>query len=92
MISPMPFCPSFEPCAKLTPEQVKTSSARIGHGGGVLPLGAVKSTSALSMTMLAKKATQYQPAMPTRTRVAIRPTGGFQVAKDLIGCPNCDAR
>ncbi len=29
MISPMPFCPSFDPCAKLTPVHVSTSSARI---------------------------------------------------------------
>ena len=34
MINPMPFWPSFEPCAKLTPVQVSTSSPRI-HGGGV---------------------------------------------------------
>ncbi len=40
MISPMPFCPSFDPCEKLTPEQVRISSARIGHGGGVLSFGA----------------------------------------------------
>src|SRR5208283_3279613 len=78
MISPMPFCPSFDPCAKLTPEQVKISRARIGQGGGVLPLGEVNSTSALSMTILANTATRYQPAMPTRTIVAIRPMGGFQ--------------
>src|SRR5580704_11915238 len=40
MISPMPFCPSFEPCEKLTPVHVNTSSARIQNGGGVLPTGA----------------------------------------------------
>src|SRR5262245_62705289 len=28
MMSPMPFCPSFEPWAKLTPVQVKTSRQR----------------------------------------------------------------
>ena len=37
---PMPFCPSFEPWKKLTPVQVSTMRARIGHGGGSLPLGA----------------------------------------------------
>ena len=39
MMRPMPFWPSLEPWAKLTPEQVKISSARIGHGGGVCALG-----------------------------------------------------
>ena len=39
MINPMPFCPSFEPCAKLTPVQVKTSIDRIQKGGGSLPTG-----------------------------------------------------
>src|SRR4051794_11339795 len=29
----MPFCPSLEPCAKLTPEQVATSRPRIQPGG-----------------------------------------------------------
>jgi hypothetical protein len=40
MMSPIPFCPSFEPWKKLTPVQVATISARIGHGGGCLPSGA----------------------------------------------------
>ncbi len=30
MISPMPFCPPLEPCAKLTPVLVSTNSERIG--------------------------------------------------------------
>jgi hypothetical protein len=38
-INPIPFWPSFEPCAKLTPVQVKTSSPRIQGGGGALPSG-----------------------------------------------------
>src|SRR5919204_2943746 len=33
MISPIPFCPSFEPWAKLTPVQVKISRPRIHHAG-----------------------------------------------------------
>src|SRR5580692_6495603 len=86
MISPMPFCPSLLPCAKLTPEQVKISKARIGHGGGALPFGAVNSTSALSITILANTATRYQPMMPTMSIVTMSPVGGFQPAKDLIGC------
>src|ERR1035438_5517795 len=40
MIRPMPFCPSFDPCAKLTPVQVNNSSARIQNGGGSVPTGA----------------------------------------------------
>src|SRR5208282_2906949 len=40
IISPMPFWPSFDPCAKLTPVQVSTSSARIQNGGGSVPTGA----------------------------------------------------
>ena len=37
----MPFCPSFEPWAKLTPVQVRTSRPRIQNGGGVLPSGSL---------------------------------------------------
>ena len=40
-MSPMPFCPSFEPCAKLTPVQVNTSNPRIQNGGGRSPSGAL---------------------------------------------------
>ena len=40
MIRPMPFCPSFDPWAKLTPVQVRTSRARIQNGGGSVPSGA----------------------------------------------------
>src|ERR1035438_10157339 len=40
MMSPMPFCPSFEPWKKLTPVQVSTISARMGNGGGSSFLGA----------------------------------------------------
>src|SRR5262245_21421841 len=39
MIRPMPFWPSFDPCAKLTPVQVRISNARIQNGGGVAPRG-----------------------------------------------------
>ncbi len=41
MMRPMPFWPSFEPCAKLTPVQVSTSSARISSGGGCVPFGSL---------------------------------------------------
>ena len=31
-MSPIPFCPSLDPCAKLTPVQVVINRARIHHG------------------------------------------------------------
>ena len=34
MMRPMPFWPSLEPWAKLTPVQVSTSRPRIQNGGG----------------------------------------------------------
>src|SRR5262245_29321621 len=37
---PIPFCPSFDPCAKLTPVHVRISSTRIHSGGGWSPFGA----------------------------------------------------
>jgi hypothetical protein len=40
MISPIPFCPSFEPCAKLTPVQVKIRRPRIHHAGALAVSGA----------------------------------------------------
>src|ERR1700722_2285218 len=43
MISPMPFCPSFEPCANDTTVQVRTNSPRIHSGGGLSVVGAVYS-------------------------------------------------
>ncbi len=41
MISPMPFCPSFDPWLNETAVQVKISSARMPRGGGALPSGAL---------------------------------------------------
>ena len=49
-ISPIPFCPSFEPCAKLTPPQVASSTPRIQIGGlspsagGAIELGVRQQT------------------------------------------------
>ena len=40
MIRPMPFWPSFEPWAKLTPVQVKISTLRIHRAAAVPPFGA----------------------------------------------------
>src|ERR1700730_14161827 len=41
MMRPMPFWPSFEPCAQLTPVQVNTNKPRINSGGGRLPSGSL---------------------------------------------------
>jgi hypothetical protein len=41
MIRPMPFCPSFEPWAKLTPVQVRIRTPRIHHGGGPVLFGSL---------------------------------------------------
>ena len=40
MIRPMPFWPSFEPCANDTLVQVRISKPRIHSGGGLSVLGA----------------------------------------------------
>ena len=40
MMRPIPFCPSLDPCAKLTPVQVRSSKQRIQNGGGASPTGA----------------------------------------------------
>ena len=49
MIRPMPFWPSFEPCAKLTPVQVAIRMLRIHSGGGLLPSGAAYSAGLRTM-------------------------------------------
>ena len=41
MMRPMPFWPSFEPCAKLTPVQVRISSPRIQKRRRRRPFGLV---------------------------------------------------
>ena len=40
IMSPMPFCPSFDPCANDTPVQVRISRPRIHAGGGRSEVGA----------------------------------------------------
>src|SRR5713226_9450266 len=54
MIRPIPFCPSFDPCAKLTPVQVSTSRARIQKGGGSVPTGASYNFRFLTTAFMAK--------------------------------------
>src|SRR6266849_662459 len=64
MISPMPFCPSFEPWAKLTPVQVSININRIHNGGGVSPLGA-RYSSGLCTKSLAIRRSRAAPQNPT---------------------------
>src|SRR5277367_3798145 len=51
MIRPIPFWPSFEPCAKLTPVQVKIRTIRIHQGGGRSPSGAAYSAGMRSSSL-----------------------------------------
>src|SRR6266849_524316 len=64
MIRPMPFCPSFEPWAKLTPAQVSINTNRIHNGGGVSPLGA-RYSSGLCTKSLAIRRSRAAPQNPT---------------------------
>src|SRR5580704_19269288 len=61
----MPFCPSFDPCAKLTPVQVSTSSERIQNGGGSAPSGALYS-ALLGMTAFINISKSAAPRNPTK--------------------------
>src|SRR3984957_8403462 len=64
MISPMPFCPSFDPWKKLTPVQVNISSTRIQNGGGASPTGASYSARFL-ITAFIKVSSRYAHTNPT---------------------------
>src|ERR1700678_1257583 len=79
MMSPMPFCPSFEPWKKLTPVQVSTSRHRIQNGGGASPLGASKSRGSL-ITNLSKS---------NKTAERTKPTTG-EMRSDRKTLPTCD--
>src|SRR5271165_5796415 len=74
MIRPMPFCPSLEPCAKLTPVQVSTSKDRI-HSGGALPGSGAEYRSWRLMSFLQSsrsKAAQQNPMIgETRSEMPI---------------------
>src|SRR5882724_10360014 len=61
MMSPMPFCPSFEPCPKLTPVQVRISKPRIQNGGGVSPLGDSYSSGFFTSTFRSNSSSAAQP-------------------------------
>src|SRR5271165_3919012 len=64
MIKPMPFCPSFEPCAKDTAVQVKISRPRIQPGGAFLASGGVYSVLLLTKAFIASSS-RAEPMKPT---------------------------
>ena len=76
----MPFCPSFEPCAKLTPVQVRIKRPRIHHGGGALPSGAFHRRGA-GITYLAasnSRADSTNPATGENSNERPTPSAWFQ--------------
>src|SRR5215469_15588194 len=60
IINPIPFCPSLEPCAKLTPVQVNISKARIQNGGGSTPSGASYSLRFLTTAFISQSSKNEQ--------------------------------
>ena len=65
MMRPIPFCPSLDPWAKLTPVQVKISSARIQGGGGTPSLGSRYSSSLRMRIFIARNSKAATPK-PTK--------------------------
>src|SRR5262245_13027539 len=64
MISPIPFCPSLEPCPKLTPVQVRISKHRI-HVGGAFSLSGARYSSLCLMRLFASRSNAAAPQNPT---------------------------
>src|ERR1017187_2560452 len=77
MMRPIPFWPSLEPWEKLTPVQVRTRRARMGHGGGAAFFGASKRAGYL-MSHLDRN---NRAAAPKPTIGEIRST-----LKTLVAC------
>src|SRR3974377_872713 len=65
MLSPIPFCPSFEPWAKLTAVQVKTSSPRIHQAGG-LSVSGERYSSGCRITAFITSNNSAEAKKPTR--------------------------
>src|SRR5580698_7157733 len=61
MMRPMPFCPSFDPCPKLTPVQVRISNPRIQNGGGSVPFGDSYSAGFLTRTLRSSSSKAAKP-------------------------------
>ena len=80
MISPMPFCPSFEPWKKLTPVQVSTISARIGHGGGSLSFGCFVQRRELEQPLRKQESATPASAKPSSGEIS----SAFKTLIDLL--------
>jgi hypothetical protein len=79
MIKPIPFCPSFEPWAKLTAVQVNTSRPRIHSVGGSLVSGARYNSGRRTTAFIAS----------SNTPDAIKPTIGenSNASPTDVACP-----
>jgi hypothetical protein len=73
MMSPMPFWPSFEPCAKLTPVHVRIRIPRIHHGGGPVLLGSEYSSGFRATNLRVRRATPKQKPIRGDSSSEIRP-------------------
>jgi len=65
---------------KLTPLHVSTIRARIGHGGGVSPLGASKSTRPLSRTNWENSTSTMWATIPVESTIRTSPKECFHVS------------
>ena len=68
-MSPIPFCPSLEPCEKETNPQVSTSMDRIHQGGGASPSGEVKSVLLLANNFAIKLRSMIASKNPKRGEI-----------------------
>src|SRR5450432_2302580 len=69
MMSPMPFCPSLEPCAKLTPVHVSISSDRI-HSGGALSFSGARYRSSRLIKAFDNKRRSAEQVKPTMGEIS----------------------
>jgi hypothetical protein len=80
MISPTPFCPSFDPCAKDTPLHVATRIPRIQPGGRASPFGGANSSGDLASPFFAAR---------TRSPASVRPKSGETTSDSPISPTLC---
>ena len=85
MISPMPFCPSLPPWAKLTPVQVRISRPRIQTGGGLSPSGAEYSVLFLITSFISSSSpnAQTKPTSGLNSSAFSTPIAWFQSTPDV---------
>jgi len=86
MISPMPFCPSLEPCAKLTPVHVKISRART-HGEGGLPGSGSANSSGRRTAYLSKSSISPANTKPITGEISSAATVSWTLPQ-LTPSPN----